>query len=259
VSAAVAQGFVLSRTRPTLDAGPTARSCDFEYWPCECAEGVEGVRISCLNVTATQVQSVFNRSTEANFSLLWMEGSFASLPSDLLCGKRVRQIVVKFFNPPPRSIDVSVFASTGDYTTTLSMFSAEPSAVDLSFLNGFTALQSVLYLGSWTAFKSVPPLPSLNYLATNSPAFQDLLDSIAIYRVTLQYLVISGTNMSRFPPEVQSLSRLIELDLSYNQFDVLPAGSIAVSAKLSNLKLINSAVRAIEPGAFRGNRSLSSR
>ena len=139
------------------------------------------------------------------------------------------------------------------------MFSAEPSAVDLSFLNGFSALQSVLYLGSWTAFKSVPPLPSLNYLATNSPAFQDLLDSISIYRDTLQYLVISGTNMSRFPPEVQSLSRLIELDLSYNQFDVLPAGSIAVSAKLSNLKLINSAVRAIEPGAFRGNRSLSSR
>ena len=107
--------------------------------------------------------------------------------------------------------------------------------------------------------KSLPPLPSLNYLATNSPAFQDLLDSISIYRDTLQYLVISGTNMSRFPPEVQSLSRLIELDLSYNQFDVLPAGSIAVSAKLSNPKLINSAVRAIEPGAFRGNRSLSSR
>ena len=233
----------------------TARGCPFDYSPCECLDYGSGYELSCVNATAAQIKNVFNQSNALEHVRLNIEGSFISLPADLLSGKRVREIVMKFYNPTPGLVDADALRSSQDYTTSVDMTSSEATVLNMTFLNNFTALQSLNFRGEWTAFRSIPALPSLKGIYTTATnGYKDLLSAINLYKDTLESLAITSVYMTTFPKEVEPLSRLVSLDLRWNQFGVLPSGSIAVSGNLTSLGFYNARITAIEPGAFRGTR-----
>ena len=238
----------------TFAFGTAFRGCPFDHAPCTCLNnGADrGYEINCVNVTVDEIQSVFNRSDIRDHLQLKIEGNVSYLPTDLLAGKRVRQLIIRFYNSTLEPIDIDAFRSSQDYTTYIDLSTLEESDLDMSFLSNFTALEQLSLTGKWTAFESIPALTSLNQLYTTSPGYRDLLNALNLYEDSLKRLTITGVQIRAIPTEIKSLRQLISLDLSFNELGVLHKASIAVTSKLSNLRLYNTGITSIQPGAFQG-------
>lgn len=128
-------------------------TCPEDYSPCTCDLTVNGLEITCADVSVEDIRNVFFRTQTLRFYLVLLTATASSsgviaLPADLLQDKRAANIFL--ICPPDASprirltIDPLAFEFTRFETTVMGILNCDLSAqADMQFLNEFSALNTL--------------------------------------------------------------------------------------------------------------------
>lgn len=148
-----------------------AENCFEDYSPCVCSRSnaTEEVVVTCDDVSAEDVQYVFNRTNTVYIHRLWWkllpEDHGGPIPSDVLSGKVVDEI--QLYCPEEESfqlqIELDAFISTSSRTDQLRIAGCDLGQLDFAFLKKFDNLTQLFMYESRNVkgLENLPLLPSL--------------------------------------------------------------------------------------------------
>ena len=230
------------------------------------------IYITCHSVPSANVTQIFLSSSIQEHAGLFLNGSYSSLPADLVGSKQIRDFGIDCQGGTV-DIDVDVFRQSQNYMNYLDIYNCDLTA--FSFLTNFTALQYLkVHAGSLSTITTMPFLSSLLeinlincedfrawYPTSQTPKLVQIymenisvdgsfLEKIADYE-NLQGLALINAGLTQMPLQIKSFGRLDLLTLDSNDIRVIPAGSV-VANKIDFLSFFNSSVTTIEQAALQG-------
>ena len=269
-----------------------------DYSPCTCSGFVDRLPhyLTCKGTTLADVSRVFRQTTPADFMKFSLQTSITDptevIPIDLLNNHRAIKIEIKCsFNYSLR-IDPQAFRSSKNMTRSVSFDLCDLSQLNFDFLSGFDRLDDIHFLrasnvelANWQSF---PPLRNLNTIEIwdstglnewtifpklfrglsrlefhdnriQDEAMDRILNWTTKYSAeTLEYLWISGNDMTNIPRQLGVASLFSKLQILYldNQktgIRSIPSGAFYGISLTSNLTANNNGIETIEEGAFQGN------
>ncbi len=101
-------------------------------------------QVVCDNVPTDAIRYAFGMTPVRDHLRLTLIGNISRLPTDLLAGKRAKYLDWYLDTADqPLQVHVDAFRSSQDWTTGLSTYGCDLSAVDWTCLANFTALTSI--------------------------------------------------------------------------------------------------------------------
>ena len=275
--AAVDRNVALKRRCELMNVTYAPCLCDyFDQW------SIDGYFVSCLAVqSAALIQEAFNKTEiiEHNSFYVTMD-HFSALPANFLANKKVQNLNFKCPNTSFTlgPVDLDAFKGTRDFTEYISIESCNLNRMNFDFLEGFTALQQLVFMkSSFIQLQLMPYLPSFTFLrfyhcqqvtSWYQPAKTPNLETLFItgtnvlddpatqfitgFKDSLIELKLHGNELTEFPKFAQTFTKLKVIDLWDNRITELRAGSLALSSQLDDLFLAWNNIQTIEPNAFRG-------
>ena len=270
-------------------------ACTESYAPCVCELTINGLEVNCIDVSIADIKSVFFRTSAIRLysvSLVASDPVTVALPADLLSDKNVDRLSLTC--PPaaspklPLTIAPDTFQYTRRITSYFSINDCDLATQDLSFLNGFSVLDT-LRIERSLGLNGIDTLPASTTEALKELAIVDCegLDVAPTFPsltpARVERLILSGNklndaqsskiliavagsssvsslkilslanNVLTVAPQVAAFSSLISHDLSGNSIPYIGNSAfIFPSSSFSYLGLEEVDLRIIQAGAFVG-------
>lgn len=252
--------------------------------------------ITCI-ATIPDVIEAFNRTKTPEVAIFYLTLTYVEtynvIPDNFISNKQMS--IFNFLSDPNYSLKIAkdAFNSTKNYTSRIELSKLYLEDSNLSFLEGFTKVSSLLLLSLPDMEKVLPTfprnLPMMSALSFDSclgwnsmsnnllpmvnagelirldiirsvdltdNAMDDVMEwVITSFHSSLRSLYIYSNNLTRIPLQIEFFDRLNLFSMKNNLFPQIPAGSIKFKSNdMREIDISSCGVRTIEPGAFEGIR-----